>query len=45
MGERRSLYRLWVGKTEGKKSLGKPKCGWEDTIKVDFKEIVWEGMK
>ena len=32
-------YRVWVGKTEGMKSLGKPKCRWENIIKVDFKEI------
>jgi len=29
-------------KPEGKRQLGRPRRRWEDNIKVDFKEIVWE---
>jgi len=28
MGERRGVYRVWVGKPEGKSPLGRPKCRW-----------------
>jgi len=34
MGEGRGVYRLLVGKPEGKKQLGKPKRRWEDNIKM-----------
>jgi hypothetical protein len=30
MGEKRSAYRVFVGKYEGKKPLGRPRCRWED---------------
>jgi len=30
-----------VGKTEGKKPLGRRRCRWEDNIKMDIKEIDW----
>jgi hypothetical protein len=33
-----------VGRPEGKRTLGKPRCGWEDIIKMDLKEIGWGGM-
>jgi hypothetical protein len=36
MGERRGAYRFLVEKPEGKSSLGRPRCRWEDNIKVDF---------
>jgi hypothetical protein len=32
-------YRIFVGKSEGKSPLGRPKPGWEDNIKVVLKEI------
>jgi hypothetical protein len=32
-GERRRVYRVVVGKPEGKRPLGRPRCGWEDNIK------------
>jgi hypothetical protein len=32
------------GKTEGKRSRGKPRHRWEDNIKADRKEILWQGM-
>jgi hypothetical protein len=39
MGDRRGAYRVWVEKPEGKRPLGRPKCGWEDNIKIDLKEV------
>jgi hypothetical protein len=40
MGERRGLYRVLVGKPEGKGSLGTPSCRREDNIKMDI-EVGW----
>jgi len=37
--ERRSLYRVLVGKPEGKRPLGRPGCRWEDNIKMDLQEV------
>jgi hypothetical protein len=39
MGEGRNVYRVLVGRTEGKKPLGRPRRRWEDNIKVDLREI------
>jgi hypothetical protein len=39
MGEKRNVYRLLVGKPEGKRSLGRPRRGWIDNIKTDILEI------
>jgi hypothetical protein len=33
MGEKRNVYRISVGKPEGKRSLGRPRCTWKDDIK------------
>jgi hypothetical protein len=44
MGERRRIYRLLVGKPEGKRPLRKPTCGWEDNIKMDLQEVGNRGM-
>ena len=33
---RRGLYRVLVGKPEGKRPLGRPRCRWEDNIKMDL---------
>jgi len=38
MGERRGVYRVLVGKHEGKKPLGRPRRRWEDNIKMDIQE-------
>jgi len=35
MGESRGLYRVFVGKPEGKRPLGRPRHKWEDNIKMD----------
>jgi hypothetical protein len=39
MGEKRNVYRLLVGKPEGKRPLGRPRCRWIDNIKMDLLEI------
>jgi hypothetical protein len=39
MGERRGVYRGLVGKREGKRPLGRPRCRWEDNIKMDLQEV------
>jgi len=39
MGERRGVYRVLVGKPEGKRPLGRPSCGWEDNMKMDLQEV------
>jgi hypothetical protein len=44
MGERRRVYRVLVGKPEGKKPLGRPRCRWEDNIKKDIQVVGCEGM-
>jgi hypothetical protein len=41
MGEGRNLYRVLVGKPEGKRPLGRPRCRWEYGIKMDLEEIGW----
>ena len=32
-----------VGKPEGKRALGRPRCRWEDNIKIDLQEVRWWG--
>ena len=39
MGERRSLYRILVGKSEGKRPLETPRIKCEDNIKMNLKEV------
>jgi hypothetical protein len=39
MGKGRGVYRVLVGRPEGKKPLGRPRRRWEDNIKMDLKEI------
>jgi hypothetical protein len=44
MGEKKNTYRILVGKREGKRPLGRPRCRWVDNIKMDLREIGWAGM-
>jgi hypothetical protein len=44
MGEGRGMYRVLVGKPEGKRPLGRPKHRWEDNIKMDLQEVGWGSM-
>jgi hypothetical protein len=39
LGEIRYVYKILVGKPEGKRPLGRPRHKWEDNIKLDLKEI------
>ena len=39
MGEWRGVYRVLVGKPEGKRPLGRPRRRWEDNIKMAFKGV------
>jgi hypothetical protein len=43
MGEKRNVYRLLVGKPEGKRPLGRPRCRWIDNIKMDWMDG-WIGL-
>jgi hypothetical protein len=44
MGETRNAYRILVGKPEEKRPLGRPRHRWVDNIKIDLREIGWDGM-
>jgi hypothetical protein len=39
MGEERKVYKVLVGKPEGKSPLGRPRRRWEDGIRMDLREI------
>jgi len=44
MGKRRVVYRILLGKPEEKRSLGRPRCRWEDNNKMDYRQVGWESM-
>jgi hypothetical protein len=44
MGEKRNVYRLLVGRPEGKRILGRHRYRWIDNTKIDLLEIGWCGM-
>jgi hypothetical protein len=46
MGEKRIVYRLLVGKPEGKRPVERPRRRWVDNIKMDLLEVgvVWTGL-
>jgi len=44
MGKRRGVYRVLVGKLEGKRPLGRSRRRWEDSIKMDLQEVGCEDM-
>jgi hypothetical protein len=44
MGETRNAYTILVGKPEGKRPLGRPRRRWVDNIKINLREIGWDGM-
>jgi hypothetical protein len=39
MGEGRGVYRVLMGKTEGKRPLGRPRRRWENNIRMDLQEV------
>jgi hypothetical protein len=44
MGEERGVYRVLVGRPEGKRPLGRPMRKWKDKIKMDLREIGIDGV-
>ena len=44
MGESKGVFRVLVGKPEGKRPLGRPRLRWEDNIKIDLQEVGCGGM-
>jgi hypothetical protein len=44
MGAKRNVYRLLVGKPEGRRPLGRPRRRWVDNVRMDLGEIVWGGV-
>jgi len=44
VGERRGVYRVLMGKPEGRRPLGRPRRRWEDNIEMDVLEVVCEGV-
>jgi hypothetical protein len=38
------VYRVLLGNSEEKRSIGRPKCRWEDNIKMDLQEVGCRGM-
>jgi hypothetical protein len=44
MGEKLNAYRIFVGKPEGKRTLGRPRRRWVGNIKMDLSETGWDGM-
>ncbi|KAJ4429075.1 hypothetical protein ANN_26076 [Periplaneta americana] len=42
MGESRNAYRVLVGRLEGKRPLGRPRRRWEDSIKMDLREVGYD---
>jgi hypothetical protein len=42
--EKMNAYSILVGKPEGKRALGRPRCRLVDNIKMDLREIGWGGM-
>jgi hypothetical protein len=39
MGEGKVVYRVLVGKREGKRPLGRSRCRWEDNVRMDLQEV------
>jgi hypothetical protein len=42
--KKKNVYRILVGKPEGKRPLRRPRYRWVDNIKMDLREIGWDGM-
>jgi hypothetical protein len=45
MAEERNVYRVLIGKPEGKRPLGRPRRGWEFGIRMDLREICWGSVE
>jgi hypothetical protein len=44
MGKKRGAYRILVGRSEGRRPLGRPRRRWEDNIKMDLQDVGWQCM-
>jgi hypothetical protein len=44
MGAKRNVYRILMGKPEGKSTLGRRRHRWQDNSRMDLREIGWGGM-
>jgi hypothetical protein len=44
MGEKRNAYRIFVGKPEVKRPLGRPRRRWVCNIKMNLRKIGWDGL-
>jgi hypothetical protein len=44
MGEKSNACRILVGRPEGKRPLGRSRHRWVDNIKMDLREIGWDGV-
>jgi hypothetical protein len=44
IGEERKVYKVLVGRPEGKRPLGRPRRRWENGIRMDLREIGLEGV-
>jgi len=42
--DRRDAHRVLLGRPKGRRPLGRRRCGWEDSIKMDLQDVVWGGM-
>jgi len=45
MGDRRGAYRVLVGKSEGKKPIGRCRRRWEDNSRMDPQKVGWGDME
>jgi hypothetical protein len=45
MGEERNVYKVLMGKPEGKRPHGRPRHRWEDGIRMDLKKIGWGSVE
>jgi hypothetical protein len=43
-GKIKNVYKILVGKPEGKRPCGRPGYRWEDSIRMDLMKLGWEGM-
>jgi len=44
IGSTRNAYKILVGKPEGRRPLRKPRCRWEDNIRMDLRVIGWKDV-
>jgi hypothetical protein len=45
VGEERNAYKVLMGKPEGKRPHGRPRCRWEDRLRMDLREIGWGSVE